>query len=162
LADFFTSSHRFSATVIAPRKSLAAILEDNMTSYLELADIYVSRVDTPSDIVATYQKASLVKRDIHFILLSAEGEAGSKQSFYSRSRLSAPIFIAVPSFEIEGKLQGVDKIDLQKILSSGPQKFLPLVDGNVRNSLFPKVSFHGPRVLINKAKIQILCFNDKE
>jgi len=63
-ADFFTSSYRFSASIIVYKRRLIDVLSDRITDYLDLVDIYVSRINNPGSIVATYHKGSLVKNEI--------------------------------------------------------------------------------------------------
>ena len=60
-ADFFTGSYRLSATVLVYKRRLIDILGDRTTDYLDLVDIYISRINNPGNIVATYQKGSLVQ-----------------------------------------------------------------------------------------------------
>lgn len=100
-ADFFTGSYRFSATVQLYKRTLVDLLSDSVTEHLDLIDIYVSRLNNPGDIVATYPKGALVKREINFVLLPSEADSISKERFYAPNRVSLPIFITVPSFELE-------------------------------------------------------------
>ena len=162
-ADFFTSSYRFSASIVVYKRRLIDVLSDRMTDYLDLVDIYVSRINNPGSIVATYQKGSLVKNEVTFILLSDEKESKSKERFYS-NRDNIPIFISVPSFEIHGQLQwgGGHELDIKKILSLETQNFLPILSATASNSLLPEVAFQGPVALVNKTKVQVLCGDNKE
>ena len=71
-ADFFTDSHRFSANVVVYKRRLIDVLADKMTNYLDLVDIYVSRNNNPGEIVGTYQRGSLGKEEINFVVLSSD------------------------------------------------------------------------------------------
>ncbi len=159
-ADFFTSSYRFSASVLVYKRRLADVLGDRMTDYLELVDIYISRINNPGEIVATYQKGSLVKNEISFILLSDEAEGISKERFYVPNRVTMPIFVTLPSFEINGKFQWMGDLDIKKIMTTETQKFLPILEATSTNANFPKVNFQGPIALINKAKIELLSIGE--
>lgn len=159
-ADFFTGSYRFSASVLVYKRRLIDVLGDRMTDYLDLVDIYVSRINNPGEIVATYQKGSLIKEEINFILLPNESEGVSKERFYVPNRVSLSIFLTVPSFEILGKFQWMGDLDVKKILTTETQKFLPILEVTSSNSLVPKVNFQGPLALVNKAKIELLCIGE--
>jgi hypothetical protein len=161
-ADFFTGSYRFSATVLVYKRRLIDVLGDRMTDYLDLVDIYVSRINNPGEIVATYQKGALIKEEINFILLSDEAEGISKERFYVPNRVSLSIFLTVPSFEIQGKFQWMGDVEVKKILTTETQKFLPILDATSSNSLIPKVNFQGPLALVNKAKIELLCIGEAQ
>jgi hypothetical protein len=161
-ADFFTSSYRFSASIVVFKRRLIDVLSDRMTDYLDMVDIYVSRINNPGSIVATYQKGSLVKNEITFILLPDEVEGTSKERFYTL-RDNIPVFISVPSFEIHGQLQwGANDLDIKKILSIETQNFLPIIEATAANSLLPDVTYYGPMALVNKTKVQVLCGDDQE
>ena len=159
-ADFFTSSYRLSASVSVYKRRLVDVLGDRMTDYLDLVDIYVSRVNSPGDIVATYQKGSLIKSEINLILLPTETEGMSRERFYVPNRVHLPLFITVPSFEIHGKFQWLGDIDVKKILAAEGQKFLPVLEATAINSHFPKVTFQGPIILVNKTKVEVLCVGE--
>ncbi len=158
-ADFFTASYRFSASVIVYKRRLIDVLSDPITDYLDMVDVYASRINNPGDIVATYAKGSIVKREINFILLSNEAEGISKERFYA-SRENLSVFISIPSFEVVGQIQwGRNNMDVKKILATDTQKFLPVLEATTTNSVYPTVTFQGPLVLVNKAKVQVLCAN---
>ncbi len=157
VADFFTASYRLSASIVVYKRRLVDVLSDQITDYLDLVDIYVSRINSPGDIVATYPKGSLVKNEINFILLSSEVEGVSKERFYT-SRENMSVFLSIPSFEITGEIQwGRVELDVKKLLTADPQKFLPVLDVKATNSFYPQVTFQGPLALVNKTKIQVLC-----
>jgi hypothetical protein len=156
-ADFFTANYRFSASAMVYKRRLIDVLTDRMTDYLDLVDIYVSRINNPGDIVATYPKGSLVKKEIVFILLPDEVEGTSKERHFG-TRDYHSVFVTVPSFEISGNLQwGSADLDIKKLLAPDTQSFLPLSEAKASNSLLPQVVFEGPLALVNKTKIQVFC-----
>ena len=156
-ADFFTNSYRLSASVLVYKRRLIDILGDRTTDYLDLVDVYISRINSPGNIVTTYPRGSLVKQEINFILLPSLTDSISKDRFYTPSRVSLPIFITVPSFEIDGKFQWLGDLEVKKIMATDTHKFLPVLEGVARNAHFPDVTFQGPAILVNKARIEVLC-----
>ena len=159
-ADFFTDSYRFSANVLVYKRRLVDILSDRLTDYLDLMDVYISRINSPGDIVGTYQKGSLVKNEINLILLSSEADAISEERFYVPNRVSLPIFITVPSFEIQGRFQWMGAFDMKKLMTTDTQKFFPVLTATATNAHFPKVTFEGPIILVNKVKVEVLCLGE--
>lgn len=156
-ADFFTGSYRFSASVVVYNRRLVDVLSDPTTDYLDMVDIYISRINNPGDIVATYKSGTLIKEEINFILLASEAEGTSKQRHYT-GRQNLPIFLSIPSFEIHGHIQwGTQDWEARKLLATDSQKFLPILDATASNSLFPDVTFQGPLALVNKTQIQVIC-----
>lgn len=137
-ADFFTESYRLSASALVYKRHLVDVLSDKSTHYLELVNIYVSRINKPGDIVATYPKGALVKKEINFILLPNEADSVSKERFYVSERATLPLFITLPAFEISGKLQWLGEFEMKKILNSD-QPFLTVLEATVSNGSILKV-----------------------
>ncbi len=157
-ADFFTRSYRFSASIITNNRSIKDTLSDRQTDYLNLIDIYVSRINTPGEIASTYPRGVLVKEEINFIVISSDTE-GSQRTFVP-GQIFLPVFLTLPTFEIEGKFQWQGGLDAKRILATDMQQFLPILDATVRNAFLPEVYFESPMVLVNKTKIQIICTSD--
>jgi len=158
-ADFFTGSYRFSASLITNNRSVKEVLSDRQLEYLNLVDIYISRINTPGDIIATYPRGVLVKEEVNFIVLSSEID-GSKERAHLPSQIFLPVFLTLPTFEVEGKFQWQGGLDAKRILATDLQQFLPVLDATVRNAFLPTVHFESPMVLVNKTKIQIICTSD--
>ena len=102
-----------------------------------MVDIYISRINNPGDIVATYQTGTLIKEEINFIMLPTEIEGTSKERHFA-NRQSLPIFLSIPSFEIHGQIQwGTKTIEANRLLATDAQNFLPILSATASNSLFP-------------------------
>lgn len=162
-ADIFTGSHRFSAQVNIGKRRLADVLNDRMTEFLTVENVYVSRINSPGDIVGRYTKASLLKRHITFVVLPTETDGLSKEHKYNAfSKSTEKVFITLPSFEINGNLEIIGKFDLKAILAVGTTRFMPIFQGNAINSFFPDVQFGGPVILVNKEAVALFSVAPKE
>jgi len=155
-ADIFTSSHRFSASIPLYNRRLADILNDRLTDFLQVRNVYVSRINRPGEIVGTFKLATLLKTHINFVVLPTEADGLSKEHKYNAfSKSTEDVFITLPSFEIRGRLEIIGKFDLKAILTVGTTKFMPIFQGQVVNSFYPQVTFSGPVVLVNKAAVEL-------
>ena len=171
-ADFFTVDFRITATAVVGKQRLVDVLSDQRSDYLDLIEIYVSRIDEPAKIVNTFPNGTLAKERIILVLLPTlvEGVVKEEQFFTKTKKghlqLSAPIqdtfsiFITLPSFNINGKLIWRRKLDTTMIMAIQEKRFLPIFDVTVHNSQSPEINFKGPIVLVNKAKVEILCADD--
>jgi hypothetical protein len=160
--DFFVGSYRLSAAVKTYKRTLIDILADQMTNYLDLEDVYVSRINNPGHIVATYETGSLVKDEINLILLSSETDSVSKDRFYAPNRARLPIFVTTPSFEVQGEFQWLKDLNTRKILATDTQRFLTVLNGTATNTFAPEVTFQSPAILINKSKIEFFCIDSAD
>jgi hypothetical protein len=158
-ADFFTHSYRISGAVDVRRLPLADQLNDRTTSYLMLEDAYVSPIDRPGDITASYAIAALRKENITMTILAQKDDGLSKkQSYGSYFGTSLKnVFITVPQFELRGFLQVVGKFDLHALLATGTDRFMPLVDSTTFASVKPEIQFDGGMILVNKDTVGVMC-----
>ena len=163
-ADFFTHSYRISGAVDVRRLPLADQLNDRTTSYLMLEDAYVSPIDRPGDITASYAVAALRKDNVTMAVLSSKEDGLSKKhsygSYFGTSLKN--VFITVPEFEVRGFLQAMGKFDLHALLATGTDRFMPLVDGTTFASLKPEIQFDGGMILVNKGAVGVMCVKEDE
>ncbi len=161
-ADFFTDSYRMSGHVPVGKRRLADMLSDRLSNFLSLQDIYVSRIHKPGEIAAHYRTGSLIKSQINFVILPTKADGMSKDHVYAAlSRQMQPVFITVPYFELQGVLNIIGKPDLQTLLATGIDQFVPLLNATATTAAAPQVQFSGPVILVNKSSIEIFCMADE-
>lgn len=162
-ADIFTSSHRFSAQISLGHRRLADVLNDRMTDFLTVENVYVSRINEPGNIIGTLNNASLLKSQITFIVVPTEEDGLSKEHKYNAfSKSVENVFVTLPSFEITGKLEIIGKFDLKAILAIGTTKFMPIFNGNAKNTFYPDVQFTAPVIIVNKTSVALFSVITKE
>jgi hypothetical protein len=146
------------------RLPLADQLNDRTTSYLMLEDAYVSPIDRPGDITASYAMAALRKENITMAVLVSRDDGLSKKhsygSYYGMSLKN--VFLTVPQFEVRGLLQIVGKFDLHALLATGTDRFMPLLDGTTFASIKPDIQFDGGMILVNKDSVGVMCIMEDE
>lgn len=154
-ADFFTNTHRFSANVAVGNRRFTDVLNDRMSNFLEVKNVYVSHIDKPGEILGTYKLASLIKKHLTFIVIA--GEAGGlpqKHKFKPTTKKTEDVFLSISSFEIHGKLEIIGKFDLKAILAVGTTTFMPILQGEAISVHHPGVTFAGPIILVNKVAVE--------
>lgn len=162
--DFFLHSYRISGQVDVRRQPLADQLNDRTTGFIQLEDAYVSSIDRPGEIIASYAASSLTKANVAFVLVPRRDDALSRKHTYGSyyGTYLRQIFLTVPSFEIVGYLRLSARVDLRRLLSAETDDFIPILDGRVRASLRPDVVFTGGGVLVNKLHIGAFCLAEEE
>lgn len=162
--DFFTHSYRISGSVDVRRLPLADQLNDPTTSYLMLEDAYVSPINRPGDITASYAMAALRKENMTMAVLASKEEGLSKKQSYGSYFGTAlrSVFITVPQFELRGFLQTTGKFDLHALLATGTDRFMPLLDGTTFSSVKPEIQFDGGMILVNKDAIGVMCIQEED
>ena len=162
--DLFTHSYRISGSVDVRRLPLADQLNDRTSSYIMMEDVYVSSIDRPGEITASYAIAALCKANINMaVLVNKEDGLSKKHTYGSYFAASLKnVFITVPQFEVRGFLQTVGKFDLHALLATGTDRFMPLLDGTTFASLKPDIQFDGGMILVNKDAVGVMCIQEEE
>jgi hypothetical protein len=162
--DFFTPGYRVSGHLSTRAKSVADMLNDRLTSFLDLEEVYISRINNPGEIVTTYARAQLRKDNLIFAIVPVR-ESLSRMtrsvSYFGRQR--HPIWIGMPSFEIEGDLQatGVTSFDPEAYLAKSTGEYLSVVNGLARATIWPQVTYGGEAFLINRDLIDLFCLGEE-
>jgi hypothetical protein len=157
--DFFIKGYRISGHVVTRTHSVADQLNDTLRSYLRLQDVYLSRINRPADIIATYSRAELRKDNLLFAIVPSReslSKATRSVSYFGRQRL--PVWMALPTFEIEGEVlaSGIS-IDIEAFLAEKTGEYVTVIDGVARTTSAPDVRFSGEAMLVNQQCIDLFC-----
>lgn len=157
VADFFTGSYRVSGSVDVRALRLADQLEDRTSSFVQLADAYVSNLERPAEIVASHTRAILRKERIVAALVAREEDGLSRQHTYGsyRGGYLQRAFLIIPAFEVKGYLRLSGRRDLRSVVTEGNQ-FVPLVDAQMSLSARPDVAFSGGLILVNRDHVEVM------
>jgi hypothetical protein len=157
--DFFINGYRVSGHVSTHVRSVADMLNDTLYSYLELQEVYISRITHPADIIATYSHAKLRKETLLFAIVPIReslSKAARSVSYFGRERL--PVWLALPMFEIEGEVQTMGvPFDLEAFLAERSGQYVAITDAIARPTNAPDTSFSGEALLVNQRCIDLFC-----
>lgn len=164
VADFFTHNYRISGRVSVRYHRLTAQLNDRSTSFLQLDDVYISNVERPAEIIANYMAATLYKKNISAAVVARQEDGLMREHTYGSylGTFLYKVFITVPAFEIKGYLRLSSKLDMRTVLTTGTDDFVIILDGELRSSIRPDVTFSGGAVLVNKEHIGAFCVAEDE
>jgi len=160
-ADFFTIGYRISCRIVIPVGGLNALLIDPLNSYLELEEAYISRINTPGEIVVHYDSAAIRKDNILFILLARREDGDPPKSGGAFLRPAVKnAFLTIPSFEIRGQIETDPKASPRDILVQSIGRFVPFYEATATVALFPSITFGGKLILINKEHVEAFCITE--
>ena len=152
--DFFSRSYRFSAEVDISRHNIIDQLNNHLTDYLEVKNLYVSRLNRPGDIVDTSPVAALPKNNIAFAIIPNENNGLTREHRYSFSKPQvAKVKLAVADFEIKGELELTCKPELNAILTTGTSTFISIFQGVAIHATAADISMRGEAILVNKTMV---------
>lgn len=161
--DLFTDAYRVTGRAMVGTGGIHAELGNPNSKFLDLKDAYISRIHEPGVIVANYKTASFRKENINFIVLQDRREGipvGTQhgRSVYTRGR-HIPVFLTVPSFEIQGEAIHEGKATAREILVQSMGKFQLVFAAEASASSAPEISYSGDLILVQKERIGIFCLD---
>lgn len=164
VADFFTHRYRISGRMNVHYRKLADQLNDHTTIFLQLEDAYISNIEHPADIVASHASSILRKPNIAAVVVARQEDGLLKEHTYGSyfGTYLRKVFLTVPDFDIEGYLRLSGKLDLRTVLTSGTDKFIAILDGHMRCSVRPDITFTGGAILVNKDQIGAFWIEEEE
>ena len=164
VADFFSHAYRISGRVNVRQSKLADQLNDQTTAFLQLQDVYVSSIDHPADITASHPTSILHKRNVTAVIVAHQEDGLPKEHSYGSyfGTYLREVFITFPSFEVEGNLRLSGRLDLRTVLTSGTDDFISILDGQMKSSVRPDITFSGGAILINKTHVGAFWVKEEE
>ena len=164
MVDFFVHCYRISGRLNVRQKKLADQLNDRTTAFLQLEDVYISNIEHPAHITASYSNSILRKQNIIAVIVAQQDDGLPREHSYG-SYLGGylnRVFITIPFFEIEGDLRLSGRLDLRAVLATGTDSFVPILDGRMTSSAHPDIVFTGGAVLVNRDHIGSLWVEQEE
>lgn len=157
--DIFTDAYRVTGRTSVGAGGIYAELGNPNSKYLNIQDAYVSRINEPGALIASYKVAAFRKDNINFIVLQDRREGISLgtqhgRSIYTRGR-PLQVFLTVPSFEIKGEIVHEGKIEPRDILVKSMGQYQPIFDAKASASLYPEIFYSGDLILVSKDAIGV-------
>ena len=163
-ADFLSHNYRISGEVNVRGRLLADSLNDVTTDFIQIENVYVSPIQRPADIKASYTAGSLRKDNISMVVLAREEDGRSKTSAYGSyvGHVLRPVFLTVPGFEVRGLLEVGAKMEIRTYMATYAERFIPVTEGTATVSLNPDLRFQGGMILVNKDSVGVFCLSGEE
>lgn len=159
--DLFTDAYRVTGSTTVGVGGIHAELANPNSSFLEIQDAYVSRINQPGEIVTSYNMAAFRKDNINFIVLQDRRvgiPVGTQhgRSVFTRGR-PVPVFLTVPSFEIIGQIVHEGKVTPRNLLVKATGNYLLIFEAKASASLYPKIAYSGDLIMVSKERIGLFC-----
>jgi hypothetical protein len=156
--EFFTQQYRIVGGLRLGGQRLSDILNEALTSSVELEGVVVSRLLTPGEVAASYRSALLDKGQILFAISGMPTATETERRLYKHvDTVEWETFITVPSFELRGNFHVRGTSDLKTMLLGWTGQFIPLTEARAVFTLIPKVAFSGDVIIVNRAHIEVIC-----
>ncbi|PWH15952.1 MAG: hypothetical protein DDG60_05035 [Anaerolineae bacterium] len=162
-ADFYTPSYRIVGKVLVPNTGLMGLVNDQLTSFMEIVDARLARVHMPSKLVDHYEVVRIVKSQIFAIALTRREDIGPQalaRGGYVRLN-QYPVSIATPVYELHGLLEWAGRFDFSAVMIEGTRDFVPIYEANLTAVLIPALKVETPALLFNRRQVDLLALNNQ-
>ncbi len=164
--DLFTDAYRVTGSTTVGAGGINAELANPNSSFLEIQGAYISRINQPGEIVAHYNLAAFRKKNINFIVLQDRRvgiPVGTQhgRSIYTRGQ-EIPVFLTVPSFEINGAITHTGKPNPRDILAKAVGGYLLVFSASASASLYPKIAYSGDLIMVSRDRIGLFCLDSNK
>ncbi len=164
--DLFTDAYRVTGHTTVGVGGIHAELANPNSSFLEIKDAYVSRINQPGEIVTSYNVADFRKDNINFIVLQDRRvgfPVGTQhgRSIFTRGR-PVSAFLTVPSFEIAGEINHEGKATPREIMVKSTGNYLLVFSAKASASLYPEIAYAGDLIMVSKERIGLFCLGFNE
>jgi hypothetical protein len=158
-ADFFTPSYRVVGKIAIPSTGLIGLMNDPLTSFMEIHDARLARLHMPTKLVDHFQTVKLVRSQVFAVCLSRREDVGlhnSVRSGYGRT-YEYPILLTTPVYELSGIVEWSGRFDFSVIMVDGKSDFIPLYNTALTAILIPALKVDSPAVLFNRKHVDMLA-----
>ena len=164
--DLFTDSYRVTGYTTVGVGGIHSELSNPNSSFLEIKDAYISRINQPGEIVTSYNIAEFRKDNINFIVLQDRRvgiPVGTQhgRSIFTRGR-PVSAFLTVPSFEIVGEIIHEGKATPRDIMVKSTGNYLLVFAARASASLYPEIAYSGDLIMVSKERIGLFCMGFNE
>jgi hypothetical protein len=157
MVQFFTHQYRIVGGARLGGQRLTDVLNDDLTSSVELKDVQLFRLLAPKKLVASHVAALIYKRGILFAISGEQrGSAAERRFFKHVDTTEWDVFLTLPSFELTGKFHVRGTGDLRTMLLRWVGQFIPLTSAEAVYIFCPDVAFTGDVIIVNREHVQVI------
>jgi hypothetical protein len=159
-ADILTENYRISGEIPLKGQPLVDTLNDKMSSFIKVENIYISPVHDPTVFTAQYPVGNVRKDTIAAIVLAREEDGLARHSIY-QVKPDAPIlfglFTVLKGFEVRGGLKQASPADIDNMLLQSLDPFLTIFRATAKLTARPEISFSGGAMILNRLFANLYC-----
>ena len=158
---FITGEQVFQAAVATGGRRLLDLLNDGLTDYVQARDAQVFHDLDMATTVASFPSACVRKEALSLVILPEEGhEAPEKRFFGYVQKLPQRVFVAVPGYEVEGRLHLLRAGEAVTVLTHDLGEFFPVTQAQLRHTRAPFEVLDVPVVMIHKSTVALFCLEE--
>ncbi len=157
--DIYTRSYRIVGQILVGGMGLIGLLNDPVTSFMELHDVSLAHMHMPKKLVDEFDLLRVTKDQVVAICLKRPEDIGPKALVRGGfERITEfPIQVVTQVYEIEGTMEWSGRFDFSVIMVEGTREFIPLYNAHLKAVLIPKMRIETDAMLFNRRHVDALA-----
>lgn len=151
-ADLYTSSHCIFGQIKVTNTGVIGLLSDINTSFIEVTEASVARVQAPDKVINYASIAWAAKSRVVAVGITRRDHAGAA-SLLRGGYIHVypyPVQIATPDFEIQGTIEWAGRFDFAALMGEGTNTFFVLHDAVLTSTVYPALRAECPALCLNR------------
>jgi hypothetical protein len=152
-AEFLSESYRVSGEVSVRDQPLVDLLNDKMSHFVKVENVYLSPIDDPSVFRTQSAIGQLRKDRISMVVLPREEDGYARHTLYrniGHLAIGYNIFAAILGFEVRGGLKLSSQVDVDNMLMQSVDRFISVYRATATLTAHPEMQFTGGSILLNR------------
>jgi hypothetical protein len=157
-ADFYTTSHYIFGQTRVVNAGMMGILGDPNTSFLEVSEASIARVQDPDKVINYSPLTWVVKKQLVAVCLPKRDYVGAQslmRAGYQRV-FEFPVQITTANYELQGLIEWSGRFDFSALMAEGTNPYIVIFDAVLVSTLFPKLRIESPVMLLNRTFLDSL------
>jgi hypothetical protein len=158
-ADFLTPSYRVVGKLMVPNTGIVGMVNDPVTSFMEVNDAKLARIHMPTKLVGEYEIIDVVKDNVFAVCLTRREDVGpqalARGGFQNLTKYQ--IRVTTQVYELDGTLEWTGRFDFATVMVEGTRDFVPLYDAKLTAILIPGLKIESPAILFNRKQVDLLA-----
>jgi hypothetical protein len=156
--EILTLSHHILAQVRVTNTAMMGVLSDRTSSFMEVSEANLARVQTPDEIVNYSPSMWVAKSRIVAVCLGKKDYVGptpiQRGGYQSTFRYSITLTTTV--YELQGLLEWPGRFDFAALMAEGTSDFLVVQEGVLVSTMYPALRIERPALLFHRSFLDTL------
>ena len=152
-AEFLSESYRISGEVSTRDQPLVDQLNDKMSNFIKVENVYLSPLDNPSIFRAQSAIGHIRKDNLSLVVLPREEDGYARHTLYrnlGHAPIGFTIYAAILGFEVRGGLKVSSPVDVDTMLMQSVDRFITVYQAKATLTAQPNMEFTGGAILLNR------------
>jgi hypothetical protein len=161
--EFLTLSHYILGQVRVTNTAMMGVLSDRTTSFMEVSEANLARVQTPEEIINYTPTMWVAKSRVVAVCLSKKDYVGpatiQRGGYQNISRYEVTITTTV--YELQGLLEWPGRFDFTALMAEGTSDFIIIHNGVLVSTLFPTLRIERAAMLFHRSFLDTMVVSRK-